>query len=177
MRELNYLDVLGYATDKMSHQGVFLTVPGETANTMTIGWGWIGYCWKKPVFVAAVRPQRHTYELIKKAGCFTVSVPTSRELKAELAMAGTKSGRDINKFEGHGLTAVPAQQVEAPIVGECGLHFECRIVMNGFMMGDTIDREIMDRCYPQNDLHELFFGEIVACYATDEEFADRIAQR
>ena len=176
MKELNYLDVMGYATDKMSHAGVFLTVPGEKANTMTIGWGWIGYCWKKPVFVAAVRPQRYTYDLIKKAGCFTVSVPTDNELKAELAMAGTKSGRDINKFEGHGITAAPAQKVFAPIVKECGLHFECRTVMNGFMMGDTMDQEIKDRCYPQNDLHELFFGEIVACYATDDEFAEKYSR-
>ena len=125
------------------------------------------------MFIAAVRPQRYTYDLIKKAGCFTVSVPTDNELKAELIMAGTKSGRDINKFEGHGITAVPAQKVDAPIVKECGLHFECKTVMNGFMMGDTMDQEIKDRCYPQNDLHELFFGEIVACYATDDEFAEK----
>ena len=176
MKEMNYLDVMGYATEKMSKGGVFLTVPGHPANTMTIGWGWIGYCWKKPVYVVVVRPQRHTYEMIKKAGCFTVSIPTSAPLQAELAMAGTKSGRDINKFEGQGLTAVPAQKVDAPIVGECGLHFECRTVMNGQMPGDTMDTEILARCYPQNDLHEMFFGEIVACYATDDEFAAKYAR-
>ncbi len=176
MKELNYTDVMGYTTEKMSKGGVFLTVPGEPANTMTIGWGWIGYCWKKPVCVVAVRPQRHTYDLIKKAGCFTVSVPTDPALTKELAMAGTQSGRDIDKFEGHGLTAVPAQQVNAPIVQECGLHFECRTVMNGFMMGDTMDAEILKRCYPENDLHELFFGEIVACYATDDQFAEKYAR-
>ena len=147
--------------EKMSKGGVFLTVPGETPNTMTIGWGWIGYCWKKPVFVAAVRPQRHTYELIKKAGCFTVSVPTDNELKAELIMAGTKSGRDINKFEGHGITAVQGQQVNAPIVKECTLHFELRTRLVQEMTEDRMDPEMSARVYPMKDFHTIVFGESV----------------
>ena len=176
MKEMNYLDVMGYATEKMSKGGVFLTVPGDTPNTMTIGWGWIGYCWKKPVFTVVVRPQRHTYEMIKKAGCFTVSVPTGDPLAKQLAMAGTQSGRDIDKFSGHGITAAPAQQVDAPIVAECGLHFECRTLMTAMMPGDAMDDEVHARCYPEDDFHEMFFGEIVACYATDEEFAAKFAR-
>ena len=176
MKEMNYLDVMGYVTEKMSKGGVFLTVPGETPNTMTIGWGWIGYCWKKPVFTVVVRPQRHTYEMIKKAGCFTVSVPTDNPLKEQLAMAGTLSGRDTDKFAAHGITAAPAQQLPAPIVAECGLHFECRTLMTAMMPGETMDDEVHARCYPADDFHEMFFGEIVACYATDEEFAAKYAR-
>ena len=168
MKKVNYLDVMGEATDRMSHNGVFLTVGGEQPNTMTIGWGWIGYCWKKPVFVVVVREQRHTYEMIKAAGEFTVSVPTVNPLKAELAFAGTKSGRDVNKFDGHGLTAVPAQQVNAPIVAECGLHFECRTLLTQDMTADRMDASVIDRCYPLHDFHTMFFGEIVDCYRTDD---------
>ena len=53
--------------------------------------------------------------MIKNAGEFTVSVPTKVPLAEELKFAGTKSGRDFNKFDGHGLTALPAQEVGAPI--------------------------------------------------------------
>lgn len=176
MKSMNYLDVMGYTMEKMSTKGVFLTVPGEKPNTMTIGWGWIGYCWGKPVFVAVVRPQRHTFGLIEEAGCFTVSVPTGGDLRAQLAMAGTKSGRDMDKFSGEGLTAVPGRQVDAPVVGECGLHFECRTVMKDDMPADGMAEEILRKCYPANDLHRMFFGEIVDCYATDEEFAARYAK-
>ena len=179
MKEISYLDAIQATTDHLQHGGVFLTVAGEDGqapNTMTIGWGSVGCIWSRPVFTVLVRPQRHTFDMIHKAKEFTVSVPTKNPLKKELAFAGTQSGRDVNKFDGHGLTAIPAQEVSAPIVGECGLHFECRTVMNGFMMGDTMDQEIKDRCYPQNDLHELFFGEIVACYATDDEFAEKYAR-
>lgn len=173
MTNMNYLDVMGYAMEQMSAQGVFLTVPGRPDNTMTIGWGWIGYCWGKPVFIAVVRPQRHTFGLLEKAGCFTVSVPTSNGLKPQLTMAGTKSGRDMDKFSGTGLTAIPAQKVEAPIVQECGLHFECRTLMADDMPADGMEAEILKKCYPANDFHRMFFGEIVACYATDEAFAAR----
>jgi len=173
VKEVNYLDVMGYTVEKMSRGGVFLSVPGDVPNTMTIGWGWIGYCWKKNVFAVVVRPQRHTFELIKQAGCFTVSVPTGKALSGELLYAGTRSGRNENKFEGHGLTAAPAQKVDAPIVAECGLHFECRTVMTAPMPANTMQTDMLEKCYPSRDMHEMFFGEIVACYATDEEFACR----
>ena len=176
MKNMNYMDVMGYAMERMSGKGVFLTAPGEPANTMTIGWGWIGYCWGKPVFVAVVRPQRHTYGLIEKAGCFTVSVPTDESLREQLMMAGTKSGRDMDKFSGTGLTAVPGQKVDAPIIAECGLHFECRTVLADDMPADSMEAEILRKCYPMNDLHRMYFGEIVACYATDEEFAEKYAR-
>lgn len=168
MQEVNYMDIMGEVTEKLSHRGVFLNVAGETPNTMTIGWGWIGHCWNKPVFVAVVRPQRHTYDLLKQAGEFTVSVPTEKPLKAELAFAGTKSGRDFNKFEGHGLTAAKAQKVGAPIVAECGLHIECRTVLVQDMTDEQMSKSIMQSCYPEKDYHTMFFGEIVACYRTDK---------
>ena len=76
MKKVDYLDVMSEVTQKLSHGGVFLNVGGDVPNTMTIGWGWMGYCWKKPVFVAVVRPQRHTYDMLLKAEEFTISVPT-----------------------------------------------------------------------------------------------------
>lgn len=168
MKEISYLDALSRTVDKLSHGGVFLSVGGENPNTMTIGWASIGYIWAKPVFMALVRPQRHSYEMLKRAGEFSVSVPTQNPLKAELAFAGTKSGRDVDKFDGHGLTAVPAQKIDAPIVAECGLHFECKTLLIQDMTGDQMNDGILQSAYSGGDFHTMFFGEIVACYSTDE---------
>jgi hypothetical protein len=44
-------------------------------NVMTIGWGFVGVLWRKPVFVVAVRPSRFTHDFIEDAGEFTVNVP------------------------------------------------------------------------------------------------------
>lgn len=173
MQEINYLDALRTTHEHLAHGGVFLNIAGETPNTMTIGWASIGYLWNRPVMTVLVRPQRHSYAMLKKAGEFTVSVPTRNSLRQELAFAGTQSGRDVNKFEGHGLTALPAQQVGAPIVGECGLHFECRVLLTQDMTGDQLDDDVARQSYPQRDYHTLFFGEILRCYTTDEnEFSN-----
>ena len=169
MKEINYLDALRTTNEHLANGGVFLSVDGETPNTMTIGWASIGYMWKKPVFTVLVRPQRHTFEMIQKAGDFTVSVPTKHPLKQELIFAGTKSGRDVNKFEGHGLTAMPAQAVKAPIVGECGLHFECRTLLTQAMTPDRMAYELRNGIYAPGDYHTMFFGEIIRCYTTDED--------
>lgn len=169
MKHISYLEAMPEVAKKLAHGGVFLNVGGETPNTMTIGWGWMGPCWGKEIFAVLVRPQRHTYEMIKKAGEFTVSVPTDAEpMRKELAFAGTASGRDGNKFEGHGITAAPAQKVGAPIVAECGLHFECRILLAQDMTGDRMDSSVKESCYPAEDYHTMFFGEIVDCYRTKE---------
>lgn len=168
MKELNYREAMAHTAEKLANGGVFLTVGGPQPNTMTIGWASLGYIWKVPVFMALVRPQRHTYPMLLKAGTFTVSVPTIRPLRQELAFAGTKSGRDVDKFDGHGLTAVPARKVDAPIVAECGLHFECRIRLIQDMTADRMDPAIVQSAYPGGDMHTMFFGEIVACYTTDD---------
>ena len=172
MKEISYLDAIQATTDHLQHGGVFLTVAGEDGqapNTMTIGWGSVGCIWSRPVFTVLVRPQRHTFDMIHKAKEFTVSVPTKNPLKKELAFAGTQSGRDVNKFEGHGLTAIPAQEVSAPIIGECGIHFECKTLLTQDMTPDRMDPSIIDYTYKAGDFHTLFFGEIVRCYTTDEE--------
>ena len=167
MKNMNYQEVLAITNERLANGGIFLSVGGQTPNTMTIGWATIGHIWKMPVFMALVRPQRYTFGILKKTGNFTISVPTRLPLKAELAFAGTKSGRDVNKFDGHGLTMAKSQCVEAPIIAECGLHFECKVRLIQNMTGDQMDPEIIRMAYPDGDFHTMFFGEILACYSTD----------
>ena len=88
MKEINYLDALRITNENLAGSGVFLTVGGEKPNTMTIGWAAIGYIWKKPVFMALVRRQRHSWQLMADEGEFTVSVPTKNPLKEELLQKG-----------------------------------------------------------------------------------------
>ena len=168
MKRISYLEAMAETAEHLDHGGIFLNVGGSTPNTMTIGWGWMGPCWGKNIFVVAVRPQRYTYDILKANGEFTVSVPTNNALRKELAFTGTKSGRDFNKYEGHGITAAAAQKVNAPIIAECGLHFECRVVLTQDMTADRMDPAILERHYPARDLHTMFFGEIVDCYRTDD---------
>ena len=168
MKQMNYNDILGIMNEKLADGGVFLNVGGDKPNTMTIGWAYMGTSWRRNIFIAMVRPQRHTFDILEKIGEFTVSIPTKNPLRAQLGFAGTASGRDVDKFDGHGLTAVPGKQVAAPIIGECGLHIECKVVSKQFLSGDNMIDAVKDRNYPEKDYHMLYFGEVVECYSTDD---------
>ena len=85
MREIRWTEGLQETMERLSGNGAFLSVGGQTPNTMTIGWGWIGWCWKRPVFAVVVRPQRFTHDILERTGEFTVSVPTLLALKKELS--------------------------------------------------------------------------------------------
>ena len=150
-------------------KGAFLTVKTkDELNTMTIGWGTIGYIWNKPVLMVPVRYQRYTYEMIENTESFTVSVPVNRDMKEALAFCGTKSGRDVDKFKELNLTPVPGKKVDTPIIGECNLHIECRIIYRQSMEPGTLSKEVHEKSYPKHDFHVMYYGEILEAYYTDE---------
>lgn len=168
MKMLSLTEAVAPATEALIKGRALLNVGGETPNTMTIGWGFIGYSWNKPVFCVVVRKQRHTHELLLREGEFTVSLALDDSMKEQLAFAGTASGRDVDKFSGHGITAGKAVDVGAPIVRECSLHFECKTRLVQEMTEDRMDEAVLNRIYPARDLHTMVFGEIVKCYLTEE---------
>ncbi len=146
-------------------KGAFLNVKsGNEINTMTIGWANIGIVWGKPIFTVEVRYSRHTYDLLKNTDEFTVSVPLSKDMKKELAICGSKSGRDIDKFEECNLTPVKGKKIDTPVIEECDLHYECKIVYKQAMEPATLAEDIKDNYYKTNDFHVLYYGEIVASY-------------
>lgn len=131
-------------------------------NAMAIGWGQIGIIWRRPIFTVLVRPSRYTYKLIGETGDFTVNiVPPS--LKEVVQYCGTASGRDHNKFEEKHLTAISSAKVKTPIIKECILHYECRIVYKNDLNPSELSAPIIPALYPKGDFHRLYFGEIFAC--------------
>ncbi|NLB87990.1 MAG: flavin reductase family protein [Syntrophomonadaceae bacterium] len=151
-------------------KGAFLTVKDDKdrINTMTIGWGSIGYMWQKPIIMVAVRYSRYTYDLIENAPDFTVSFPYTNEMKKELAVAGTKSGRDIDKFKELSLTLQDSLETQSPAIAGCNLIFECKMIFKQPMEAKFLDEEIKRKHYSNNDYHVLYFGEIVACYSNEK---------
>lgn len=146
-------------------KGAFFTVKsGDEINTMTIGWGTIGLMWNKPIFIAAVRYSRYTFELLEKTGEFTISIPFSKNMQKELAVCGTKSKREIDKFEECNLTAEKGKKIDTPIIGGCDLYYECKIVYKQAMEPGMLNQEIKKTSYPQQDFHVFYFGEILASY-------------
>lgn len=164
MKRLDYQTVAGSIISQIK-KGAFLTVTsGNRTNTMTIGWGTIGYVWRDPVFMVAVRNSRFTYSLIENAPDFTVSVPLVN-MHREIEFYGTRSGRDQDKYAICPLERIPAQQVQSPIIRLEGIHLECRIIYKNAMNPDNMIDEYK-ALYPQKDYHTLYFGKIMDCYET-----------
>jgi flavin reductase (DIM6/NTAB) family NADH-FMN oxidoreductase RutF len=146
-------------------KGIFMTTKvGNKVNTMTIAWGGINVVWSKPVFVAYVRYTRDTYEMLKNTSEFTINVPITNQLRKELGFCGTKSGRDFNKIKECNLTLVDGRTLNTPIIADCDIHYECKIIYKQAMEPNNIEDDILDRYYENNDFHVIFYGEIKDSY-------------
>jgi flavin reductase (DIM6/NTAB) family NADH-FMN oxidoreductase RutF len=167
--DISYTDYFSDLMRWLSTDGVFLVSQGKDAkpNVMTIGWGTVGWIWGCPMFVVLVRPSRYTHGLIEEAGDFTVNV-VPRSLKKALEFCGTISGRNHDKFREQGLTPVASRKVSSPIIQQCVLHYECKVVQKTDVNAAAFLPEISDTYYPKGDFHRIYFGEIVAAYADSD---------
>src|SRR6056297_3079208 len=166
MKKIKYNDLSKEMLEQLEN-GAFLTVKnGSKINTMTIGWGSIGYIWNRPIFTVLVRYSRFTYELLENTDEFTVSVPTKSNLSKALGICGTQSGRDLDKIKAADLILQKSLSLETPIIKECDLHFECKIVHKQSMEPSLLNKNIKVDKYPNNDYHVIYYGEIIESYET-----------
>ena len=120
----------------------------DQPNVMTVAWTGIINT-KPPRLSIAVRPSRYSYNIIKERGEFAVNL-TPASLVKVADFCGIYTGAKVDKFAKTGLTKEPAQKISAPIIGECPLALECRVV-------DILHYET----------HDLFLAEIVAVDVDD----------
>lgn len=168
MKEVNYIEV-SEKIQKQLTQGAFLTVKdnNENINTMTIAWGNLGFMWNKPVFTVMVRYSRHTYKLIENAEDFTVSFPTKNQLKTELSFCGSKSGRDLDKFKELNLKIQDGKRVNSPIIADCDVHLECKIVYKQALENSGMNEYVKNIYGDEKDYHVLYYGEILSCLTNE----------
>lgn len=137
-------------------------------NVMTIGWGLIGVIWRKPVFIVAIRPSRYTYRLIEETGDFTVNVP-SKDMGSVVEYCGTVSGRDHDKFKEKRLKAVPSKYVKSPIIDQCPINYECKVIYKTKLEPAVVPKDVRSLFYLGNDYHTLYFGEILTVHAYNQQ--------
>ncbi len=161
---VDYRNYMGEAIKAFDERRGLLVSQGAKGvpNVMAIKWGTIGTIWRKPIFMVMVRPSRYTYKLIEESGEFTVNIIPS-QLKDVVQYCGSVSGRDKDKFKEKGLTAVPSREIKTPIIKECILHFECRVVYRYDLIPSGLECRVTPTFYSKGDFHRVYLGEIVAC--------------
>ena len=104
---------------------VTCTDQSGAANIITIAW--TGTVCSDPAMVyISVRPERHSYQMIKAAGEFVINL-TSEALAGAADFCGVRSGRDCDKFRECNLTPLPSVYVAAPSIAESPVNIECRV--------------------------------------------------
>lgn len=107
-----------------------------------------------PMFMIAVREDRYSHDLINQTKEFVINMP-SIDLVEKAHLCGRITGRSVNKFREAGLTATPANMVDPPLIEECPINIECRVV---------------EAVKPGT--HTLFIGEAVAAHVEQGIFND-----
>ena len=97
----------------------------EEYNLLTVSW--VGtVCTNPPMCYISVRPERHSYNIIKRNREFVINL-TNEGLARAADWCGVRSGRDCDKFRQMKLTPVPGAVVAAPRVGQAPVSIECRV--------------------------------------------------
>jgi len=124
----------------------------EEYNIITISWtGTI--CTDPAMCYISVRPERHSYNIIKTSGEFVINL-TTKSLAFATDWCGVKSGKNYNKFKEMGLTPVAANRIKAPLIEESPINIECKV------------KEIKEL-----GSHHMFISEVVAVHA-DNKYID-----
>ncbi len=94
-------------------------------NIITVAWtGTV--CTNPAMLYISVRPERHSYTMIKETMEFTVNL-TTEDLAKATDWCGVKSGRDFDKWAECGLTRESGVTVRCPSIAESPLSIECRV--------------------------------------------------
>ncbi len=110
----------------------------------------------EPARVAAViATGTQTRTLVDASGEFVVNVPT-RAMVDAVHIAGSVSGRDVDKFESAHFATTAAESVGAPLLDGCVAWLECRVRREPAI----------------ESAYDLFIADVVTAWAEDEVFRD-----
>lgn len=107
-----------------------------------------------PLILVCVAKEWYTSELIQDTKEFVINIPDYTMIK-EVMLAGTLSGRRVDKLQKMGMQISRGRMVKAPIIDKCIGHMECRLTKKVEAGGSYI-----------------FIGKVLSAYA-DESYFDR----
>jgi flavin reductase (DIM6/NTAB) family NADH-FMN oxidoreductase RutF len=115
---------------------VALVVTGdmEQSNIVTIAWVSL-LTSSPPTLGVSVGTKGFSGKQILKNKHFTVNI-ASTSIMVEADFCGITTGKERDKFKETGLTKMPSTHIPSPIIRECPLNFECRLV-NHAVFGTT----------------------------------------
>lgn len=103
-----------------------------------------------PMLSISVRPTRASHDIIDRHGEFVVNIPwPAMEIVSDFV--GTTTIQETDKWAETGLTRLKAVSVQPPLLAECPVNIECRVVH-----------------VVRLPSHTMFVAEVIVIHAEDE---------
>ncbi|MFX1418290.1 MAG: flavin reductase family protein [Promethearchaeota archaeon] len=143
-----------YIKHFMRHTALLVSMDNnEKPNVMALDWKTIEEFEGFPVIRAQVAYSRYTYKLLTEGlKEFTVNIPSENNYMA-VDIAGSYSGRNVDKFKEASLETIPGKKTKVPTIKDCILNYECQIVHSSKSNISS---------------HHYFYGKILVAYASTE---------
>ncbi|WP_020175791.1 flavin reductase family protein [Methyloferula stellata] len=95
------------------------------SNVMTMSWHMM-VDFTPPLIACVVSQGDYSFAALRATRACVIAIPDAK-LAEKVVAIGNCSGRDTDKFEVFGLTQLPAENVEAPLIAECFVNLECKV--------------------------------------------------
>ena len=135
---------------------------GNDSNIITVAWiGIVGS--NPPALGISLHKNRYSLSLIKQTQEFTVNIPRQSDFK-KVDYCGLISGKTVNKFNDTGFSRINGYKVNVPIIKECPVNIECRVIQEvdlfdwTLVIGEILEANIDDDCF--DDDGKVLVGKI-----------------
>lgn len=122
-------------------------IDGES-NLFTVAWA-ATVCTNPPMVSISVRPERYSYDMIRRQKEFVINL-TTKDLAFATDYCGVRSGRNYDKWSDCHLTKEKADQVLCPMIKESPVNIECKVSQ-----------------IQELGSHHMFIADVVAVHVDD----------
>lgn len=104
-----------------------------------------------PMLAVSLGNKSNTSRLIRESKEFVVAV-ANKDLLKHIETFGRKGGKDLDKFSESRIETMSAKQIQAPLLKDASINFECKLKKEIDLGSDT-----------------LFLGEIVTAHINEDK--------
>ena len=80
-----------------------------------------------PALGISLKKDRYTLKLIRETQEFAVNIPDSKKF-VQVDYCGITNGKRCDKFKDTGFTRIDSSKIKVPIIKECPLNIECKVI-------------------------------------------------
>ena len=121
----------------------------KESNIITIAWTGIINS-EPPMTYVSIRPNRHSYNIIKESGEFVINL-VSEDLTFAMDYCGNTTGAKVDKFKEMHLKKAKGEIVACPMIKEAPVNLECKVTEIKHLGS-----------------HDMFLAEIAAVHVNEE---------